>query len=303
MGIFGSIGEGWGLFSDSFSFLLKKPIFLLPIFVSWLFFAGVVLYLRYYFTFPSSFLLSMLYLYLLIFLISFVICIANIVMLELMQQIETGDRISLGDALREALMNDVLKLIPVAMIWAMVWLIILIIKALTSKKKDRARAEPSSRDAARALGGADQPFSWIGLGLEMFEKLVRMVVFLTLPAIAWENKGPFSSFSKAFEIIKRHPIQFMTTYTLTGFAAFLMALPLLPIFLMDDLGITFSTTVWTIVIIYECIIWTLGIYLEQMSVGLLYLWHMKWIKNGSQGELSSVSKPDLLDKTYELQKA
>ena len=44
-----------------------------------------------------------------------------------------------------------------------------------------------------------------------------------------------------------------------------MALPLLPIFWLDDAGVTFSATFWTIVIIYECIIWALGIYLEQLE--------------------------------------
>jgi hypothetical protein len=47
-------------------------------------------------------------------------------------------------------------------------------------------------------------------------------------------------------------------------------------------------------------VWTLSIYLEQMSVGLLYLWHLKWVKKGSKGKLSNTSKPDLLDEIYEL---
>src|SRR3989344_616862 len=301
MAFFSSIGEGWKLFKDSIRFLFKKPIFLLPIFVSWIVFAGVVLYLRYYFTFPSSFLLGIGYFYLLIFLITFIICLANIVMLEFMQQIESGEKISLSKALKEALVFDILKVIPIAMIWAIIWVIILIIKALTSKKKSGGKAEPSARDAARTLGGAEGgPFSWLKLGLNMFEKLVRLVVFLTLPAIAWEHKGPFSSFGQAFKIIRKHPVQFITTYTLTGFAALIMALPLLSIFWLDYTGVTFSATFWTIVIIYECIIWTLGIYLEQMSVGLLYLWHIKWLKKGGKGELSDVAKPDLLDSAYEL---
>ena len=83
-------------------------------------------------------------------------------------------------------------------------------------------------------------------------------------------------------------------------AALIMALPLLPIFWLDDAGVAFSATFWTVVIIYECVIWTLGIYLEQMSVGLLYLWHIKWLKKGGKGELSDVAKPDLLDNVYEL---
>jgi len=188
------------------------------------------------------------------------------------------------------------------MIWALVWFLILILQALTSKSKKTEKSEPSVRDAALTLGGAKSgPFSWLRLGLRMFEKLVRMSVFLALPAIAWENKGSFSAFKHSIKIIKKHPIQFLTTYTLTGFTAALMALPLIPVFIMDDMGFSFSTTFWIIVIIYECIAWSLSIYLEQMSVALLYLWHLKWERKGSKGDLSTVSKPDLLDEFYELE--
>ena len=232
-----------------------------------------------------------------------IICVANIMMLEFMQQIEFGEKISFFKALKESLVVDLLKVIPVALIWAIIWFIILIIKVLTSKKKNRgsSRPEPSPRDAALTLGGANSgPFSWLKLVLRMFEKLVRMYVFLTLPAIAWENKGPFSAFKRSLEVIKRHPMQFITTYTLTGIASLFMAIPLIIVFYMDKSGVAFSSLFWTGVIIYEGIIWTLGIYLEQMSVGLLYLWHIKWLKKGGKGQLSDIAKPDLLDNVYEL---
>ncbi len=301
MAIFNSINEGWKLFKGSFRVLFKKPIFLLPIVVSWIIFAGVVLYLRYYFTFPNSLALGFLYFYLLLFLITYVISLMNLLMLEFMQHIESGEKISLPKALKDLLSWNFFAVIPLALFWAFMWFIILIIQALTSKSKNKERAEPSVRDAARTLGGAESgPFSWLKLGLRMFEKLVRMSVFLALPAIAWENKGSFSAFRKSIEIVRKHPVQFLTTYTLTGFTALLMALPLIPVFLLDDMGFVFSTTFWLVVIIYECIIWSLNVYLEQMSVGLLYLWHLKWEKKGSKGDLLSVSKPDLLDEFYEL---
>jgi hypothetical protein len=41
--------------------------------------------------------------------------------------------------------------------------------------------------------------------------------------------------------------------------------------------------------------------MEQMSLGLLYLWHLRWTENGSKGRLSSVPEPDLLDQVYELE--
>jgi len=41
---------------------------------------------------------------------------------------------------------------------------------------------------------------------------------MALPAVAWENQGPFSAFKKSFQILKKHPVQFLTSYSLT-FAA------------------------------------------------------------------------------------
>jgi len=297
--ILSSVAEGWRLFIDSLRVLVKKPIFLVPIAFSWIVFASIVLYLRYYSEIPSSFYLGILYVYSLIFLITISVCIANIVMLEFMQQIESGEKISFSKALKEAFVRDLLRMIPIAAIWAALWLIILILKSARRKESGK-RAKPSARDAARALGGANGTFSFLGLGLNMIEKLIRMTVFLALPAIAWENKSSFSAIGQSIRIIKKHPVQFLTTYTLTGFIAIMMALPLCIIFGLDKKGVTFPAAFWTGVIIYEGVIWTLGIYFEQMSVGLLYLWHLRWAESGSRGELSSVPKPDLFDHVYEL---
>ncbi len=298
MAFFNSVAEGWRLLIDSFRVLVKKPIFLVPITFSWIVFASIVLYLRYYSEIPSGY-LGILYVYSIVFLITISVCIANIIMLEFMQQIESGEKISFSKALKEAFVLDFLKMIPIAAIWAALWVIIIILRS-GQRKKSGSRAKPSPRDAARSLGGVDGPSSFFSLGLIMIEKLIRMIVFLTLPAIAWENKGPFSSIGQSFRIFKKHPVQFMTTYTLTGIIAIMMGLPLLIIFGLDKKGVTFPAETWTGIIIYEAIIWTLGIYFEQMSVGLLYLWHLRWAECGSQGELSSVPRPDLLDNVYEL---
>ena len=303
MAFFKSIKEGWTLFKDSISFLFKRPVFLVPIFICRIITASIVLFLRYY-DFPSM-RWVLLYIYISIFIITFTICFANIIMLEFMQQMESGKKISFLKALKEAFTFDLIKIIPISAIWAFIWFIILIIEALArgEDRKEQKKPDPSFRDAARTLSGMESgPFSWLKLGLEMFKKLLRMTVFLILPAIAWENKGPFSAFKKSLEIIKKHPVQFLTSYTITGIAALFMALPLIPIYILDELHFTFPAIVWTIVIIYVGVIWTLNIYLEQMSVGLLYLWHLNWEKKGSNGDLSSVKKPDLFDNVYELKK-
>jgi hypothetical protein len=301
MEIVGGIAEGWKFFKTSFRILFKKPIFLLPIIISWVVAAGIILYARYYFPTTHSLFLDLLFVYLFVFIIAYVIVLMNLLMLEFVQQIESGERISFSKAVKELFSWDAIAVIPLAIFFATVWFVILVLEVLTSKSRGKRKTEPSLRDAARTLGGAESGLlSWFGLGLEMFEKLLRMSVFLALPAIAWENKGSFSAFRKSMEIIRKHPVEFLTAYTLTGFAAVLMALPLLPVFVLDDAGVKFSDAVWLGVLIYECVIWSLNIYLEQMSVGLLYLWHLKWEKKGGKGELSSIPKPDLLDEIYEL---
>jgi hypothetical protein len=301
MGFFDKLRDGWSLLTSSIVVLTKYPVFLVPIAMSWLVVAAIVLGTRYFVTFPDNLLLSLGLIFLFILIMTLSVCMANIMMLEFMQQIEKGKKISFSKALGEAVTLDMLKVIPIALIWAVIWFIILIIRALTSRE-NKSKSEPSARDAAMTLGGANSgPFSWLRLGLSMFEKLLRMYIFLTLPAIAWEDKGTFSAFKRSFEIIKTHPVQFLTAYSLTELTTLVMAIPLAIIYAMDQSGMVFSTTFWLLVIIYECVVWTFSFYLEQMSAAMLYLWHLKWVKKGSKGELSDVSMPSLLDDIYELQ--
>jgi len=303
MAFFKSIKEGGLLLVDSIKVLIKKPILTIPLLFSWFIFAAVVLFIEYYLNQRFEYISYGIYIlafFVLLFIVTLVICTSNIVMLGIVEQIESGEKIKFSKALRKGFTN-ILKVIPLAIIWAIIWMILLILKSFTKEKSGKDK-DISVRNAARILAGADNPFSWWRVGLDMLEKALRMWIFLALPAVAWENKGSFEALKKSTQIVKKHPIQFLTSYTLTGATALVMALPLIPIFYADELGIVFSSTIWTFVIIYECIIWTFGIYLEQMSIGLLYLWHMKWEKKGSKGDLSSVKKPDLLDNFYELKK-
>lgn len=287
------IKSGWALFKRSFSYLFQKPVFLVPIFLCWVIVASLILYLRYYVVLPESNGLAFLEIYGFVFVISYVICLANLILLELMYQVDNNQPTSLAGAFKQMISVDALKALPIAIFFSIVWFIILILRALRSKSK-RSAHEPSLHDAALTLSGINgSPFSWIGLGLSMLEKLLRMTVFLALPAIAWEDMGSFSAFSKAVEIIKKRPVQFLTTYALTGVAAAIMALPLIPIAILNKANVALPDIVWLGVIIYEGIIWTLGIYLEQMSVASLYLWYTKNAEvTGLEEGFSSMKVPD-----------
>jgi hypothetical protein len=299
-----SFRQGWALFKSSIAFILEKPIFVIPIFLCWVISAAVVLYLRYWWVSPKASGLVLLEIFTFILVLAYSTCLSNLMLLELIKQIEDDDSISFGKAFAATISGDSLKVIPLAVFFAIVWFIILILQGVTDKFRGD-RSEPSPRDAAQTLAGipgglSANPFSWLRLGLDMFEKLLRMTVFLALPAIAWEHEGSYAAFKKAVTIVKKHPTQFFSEYGLTLSAAFVMAIPLVPIYIVDKVGGTFPNSVWYAVIFYEGIIWTLGIYLEQMSMALLYLWQINWEKDGKTPDLATFEKPDLLQALHAL---
>ena len=291
MAFWESVVEGWYLFKNSLRVLRYRSVLLAPIFFSWIAIALVdvciwyFLYARWFHaeTEPSG-RLVFLWIYFHIFFIALIICIANVMMLEFMQQIESGKNISFSKAIKEAVVLDLLKIIPLAAVWAALWLVISMLKSGSRKKRGRS-------------GGSDFIFNRI-------QQAIRMAVFLALPAIAWENKRPFSAIAQSVRIIRKHSVEFLTTYTLTTLTGLLLVIPpliILNIYILFDRSFEFPTIFWAVLIVYVGFVWTLGMYLEQMSLGLMYLWYLKWVEKGSKGRLSSVPEPDLLDQVYELE--
>jgi hypothetical protein len=293
--------SAWGLFTRSIGILFRNPILIVPLFCSWVVFASTIVYTRFYLPLPSSLGQDLLYTIMLIIFLSLIICSANLMMLEFMQQIESGQKISIKRALKETFGIDFIRMVPIAMIWSVLWFIIVILRGLTSRKKRSDKPKISPEEIAETLADPNWgPFSWFGLGLNLMEKLIRMVVFLMLPAIAWENASPLSASRKAFDTIRQHPAQFIANYSLSVAVTTVIAIPLAFILTLAARGVNFSSGVWVGIIIWEGIVWTIGVYLEQMSGAMLYLWHLKWLKNGANGKIISVQKPNLLDNVYEL---
>ncbi len=279
-----NIKYGFVVLGESVSFLFKMPIFLFPIFFAWIAIACVVLCVNYFYVDFEHFWAGLLFVYGIIFVIAFIISIANIIMLEIMQQIELGKQVSILKAVTEAFIFDFFKVIPIAMIWSIVWLFLAVARLFVSQGGRYARLHPGVAVS-----------NWLfKFGISMFAKLVRMYIFLALPVIAWENKGPFKALSMSLVVIKKHTSVFIATYTATGVLAIFMAVPVTVVLLLSSTGVQFSGQFWMGVIFYESIVWTLGIYLEQMSVALIYRRHMLWKKRGEQGDISDVPKPKLM---------
>jgi hypothetical protein len=118
--------------------------------------------------------------------------------------------------------------------------------------------------------------------IDALKKGVRMVMFLIMPAIAWDNLGFFAATKKGLSVLRAHLGDFASGYALTYAAAAIVFLPPWIIFELrtgrhsNPPLIHFSDSVWVVTTIYVGLAWSFCIYLEQMFMAQLYLWHMKW---------------------------
>jgi len=304
--VFESIQNGLSIFGESVRILFKYPKFAVPLLVTWCILAPLTIYLRFMFpweNYPPLFLI--LIIFGTIYLCSFLFSLSCVILLELIRQHETGGDLRLGKALIETIQKDLPGILVIAFVWAIVWFILSVLKVLTSRKRGGYRHVPSPQEAATVLAGGGGVFSWLNLGISFFQKLVRMTVFLVLPAIAWEHKGPFNAIRRGLHVLREDAGEFLTVYAGTGVAEAIIYLP--AIIAVKFIGQA-PDIFWYGVIIYTACAWTFSMYLEQMSVALLFLWHKKWEvsmqdaeKNGkSLPQLGEVPMPSLLSDTTDL---
>jgi len=136
-----------------------------------------------------------------------------------------------------------------------------------------------------------------------------MIMFLILPAIAWENLGFWKSVKKGLATFKAYLSEFVTGFVLTEVAAIIIFLPPAILFsISGELDVSLPDPVWIATIIYIAFAWSYSIYLEQMFTAELYLWNLKWEKEVAKAQkenrpipsMREVSRPSVLDEVHEL---
>ena len=247
--------------------------------------------------------------------LSFMILMSCAVVLEMIRQIELGNP-SLIRAVGKALSKDMIKVLPLSIVWATIWFVLTVIEAILSrfKKKDGDNDDTLTAQNAAATIANFRDFSFSAAFIDALKKGVRMVVFLIMPAIAWENLGFFDATKKGLSVLRAHLGDFARGYALTYAAAVIV---FLPPWIVLELGtgrhgnpplIHFPDSVWVGTIIYIGLAWSFCIYLEQMFMAQLYLWHMKWEsevetakeKHQPLPQFHAVGCPELLVKTPDL---
>jgi hypothetical protein len=304
--------KGWRLIIHSLNVFRAYPSFLVPIFFVWIVYASGILFLRYGYSWHTHELaLDLAVTFLFIFAMSFLILISFTTVLEMIRQLE-DDKPSFGKAIGRALGKDMLRVLPLAFVWAIIWFVLTVLEALLSKSKKDSTADDTltAQNAALTLANYGK-FSFSEAFIEALQKGVRMVMFLILPAIAWDNLGMLKAIKKGLAVLRAHLGLFGSGYALTYAAA---AVVFLPAVIIVELGtshhghpplVHFPNYVWIATIIYMGFAWSLSMYLEQMFMAQLYLWHMNWEKEAAkalkegrpQPAFETVPRPELLKKT------
>jgi hypothetical protein len=307
--MFRGIKSGWQLIYNSLHVFNRHPKLMTPLLVTWLFYAAIIIYLQFFYN-EDSFTgyQSLIITFGVIFVFTFLLSFSCSVLLELIEQLETGKEINIPKAFKYTLRNNTFKIIPIVLVWTVVWFLLFIIQVLLSKNNNKNKSVLNAERAAKTLAGSGK-FSLSTAFFKGLEKGMRMIVFLILPAIAWGNLSFWNSVKKGWSVYKSNLSTFATGFVLTGFANFLIFLPpTIIIYFSTGAEIVFPDWVWFTTIVYIAFAWSYSMYLEQMFTAELYLWNLKWEKevkkakaqNKPVPKINDIAKPSLLDEVHDL---
>lgn len=301
------------VFKASLLFFWAYPVCWLPMLVCWAGYAAIVLYADYGYSWAAhSGMENAAFLVGCYLVFSLLYGLASLILLEVMQQVESGERVSLGKAIADAVIKDLLRALPLLLAWGIVWFILAFLSALFSRKNKRGAAGSEKISAKNAVGtllGRKNGFSLSSAFFDALSKGVRMLVFLMLPAVAWEEFSSIKSFKKGIAVLDDIRDDFLAAYATTAvFRTFVLLAPAV-IYLVDDkIGLHLPEVFWIGVLIYMLIASSLSLIVEQIYVAELYLWHMDWEKTNKEREAAGkeplpfgkTPKPSFFDGEYTL---
>jgi hypothetical protein len=287
----------------------KHPIFLLPLFITWLFIASGTVYFKWYFVWENYNTTGQLtFAYLFYFLASFMVLISCSILVELIEQDESGKQMNIIKAIKDSFLINIGNVIILSFIWSIVWFTLVLLKVIFSKKDRNGDDELSAKNVAKTLAG-DESFSWTNFTFDALIQALRMIMFIIIPAFAWENRGFSSSFKRGISIVGSRTKNFIEGFIVSVGVQFILYLPPSVMFyLSEKANIEFSETAWYFCIVYLGFAWTFTTYVEQLFGAELFLWQLKYEKAYKRAEqnkwkipkFSEIERPQLLDEVYDL---
>ena len=285
---------GVKVLSQTAGILRRYPKFFVPLLFCWCIYAPVVLYLKFFFPWADyEFYAQAIVLFLAIVALSFTLGISCLVVLEMIQQIESGEKPGLWRAFGTTMSEDFPRALPILFLWSLIWFVISVVQVLATRKTSGEKNETfSAENAARALAGYDAEISFSDAFFDSLKKGIRMVVFLILPAVAWEELWPTDAARRGLHALKAHLSVFAKGFILTDIASFIVLFPAMLLLYVSAKGkIHLPDEVWFGVILYSAFAWSLTFFMEQIFGAQLYLWHMKWVKAVEDAKANNTTPP------------
>lgn len=301
-----TLAQKSSVLKDSLRFFARHPVILLPLLVTWSIYAGLSLWTEFSLdlnSYSTTTLWLMAIAVTLLF--STLLTFSCSLLLEFIQQIRTGDRPNLIKALSDTLGKNFLRFLPLTVVWSVIWFLLMLLSALLSPRQKRNRLDIySARNAAISLTGLNDGFVPAQAAVGALGKGIRMIVFLIMPAIAWENLGFVAAVKKGLHILKVSHHRFIKSYLITiGVSALLFA----PVFISIPFAyydyLVLPDWGWWAIILYLGFAWSYSIYIEQLYGANLYLQYLAWEKQlqaakdtgGAYPALNTVPAPSLLN--------
>ncbi|HEX7897107.1 MAG TPA: hypothetical protein VF950_05075 [Planctomycetota bacterium] len=232
-------------------FLVQNPAVVLPLAGAWILSVGILFHfiprIPWRRLDPSA---ALFYVWALAAAVNYVTLFACSMLLEFLQHIETGRPTRMFRAFFDTLVRNSWALLPLAAVWAVVEVVLWIVESLLASK---------DRSSDRVL----RTF------FDILHKGIRLGVFLSLPAIAWEGAGPWKAVRRSVDILKGEWVSFLGAMSLSALFVAIVALPMTIGWLAAPEWMKAHLS-W--VIGAAAVLWTLKIYLEQMMMAELYLW-------------------------------
>jgi hypothetical protein len=274
--------------------LRRYPKFLVPLLCCWCVYAPVVLYLKFFFPWAEyEFSAQGIVLFFAIAAFSLTIGISCLIALEMIQQIESGEKPKLWRAFGTTMGKDILRALPILLLWSLIWFLITLVQAFTRRRTSNNRNETfSAENAARALTGFDTKFSFTDAFFESLKKGTRMAVFLILPAVAWEELWPINAARRGLHVLKTHLGTFAKGFILTDIASFMIFFPAtFLLYVFAKAKIQLPDEILLGIILYSAFAWSLTFFMEQIFGAQLYLWHLKWVKAVQDAKANNTTPP------------
>ncbi|GAA4502312.1 hypothetical protein [Pseudaeromonas paramecii] len=307
--MFAGIVSGSGLLRRAAFALIKHPLLLVPLLFCWLSCAPVIIYLQFYFDWHRySQGQQWLVAFLAILFFSLMLSFASLILLELIRQIEAGERPRLAMAVGKAL-PCLLEALPITVVWALIWFIIMLLSCLFHRRDaDSEDGVVNAEAIAESLAG----YETASVSVSFFAALnkgVRMVVFLIFVAMSWEHSDVSRAVRRGLAVARTHDKAFVVGFLLTELTAILLFIPPSILFVVHHkVGLELPDWVWLLTILYCAVAWSLSMFLEQLFTAELYLWHLMWEEACTQAALddqpapalSEVRRPSILDDIADL---